>query len=134
MSGSYRVQLKGTVVNPNVVTSDLVYTYDLEAQPLLANKLKLVSSYTDAGDDLNVHELEVSIAKITGTMAFVKVDPFWNYLEPSDRTYEAIGTGSYSYEGEVYDGVFDIANRSLQVKFQGTISSNTRVYIITSLE
>jgi len=133
IAGSYRVQLKRTPLNPSINTlADEIYTYNLEIDYLLGNKVRLTSAYDDIGDTFNEHELDVSIAHIVGNTAFLKVDPVWNYLQPNDRTYEAIGTGSFSYRDQAYDGVFDLSGNSFELKFQGTISTSTRLYIMFS--
>ena len=133
LAGTYRVQLKRTPVNPTVNTlGDEIYTYNLTIDYLRGNKIRLTSGYDDVGDDFNEHELDVSVAAVVGNTAFLKVDPVWNYLQPSDRTYEAIGTGSFSYLDQSYDGVFDLTNNTFELKFEGTISTSTRLYIITT--
>ena len=133
LTGTYPVQLKRTPVNPSLNTlADEIYTYDLTIDYLLGNKIRLTSGYDDIGDDFNEHELDVSVAAVVGNTAFFKVDPIWNYLQPVDRTFEAIGTGSFSYLDQSYDGVFDLADNTFELKFEGTISTATRLYIITS--
>ncbi|WP_425392105.1 hypothetical protein [Ekhidna sp.] len=133
LTGSYPVQLKRTPINPSLNTlGDEIYTYDLTIDYLLGNKIRLTSGYDDIGDDFNEHELGVSVAAVVGNTAFLKVDPVWNYLQPIDRTYEAIGTGSFSYLDQSYDGVFDLTDNRFELKFEGTISTATRLYIITS--
>lgn len=133
LTGTYPVQLKRTPVNPSINTlSDEIYTYDLTIDYLLGNKIRLTSGYVDPGDDFNEHELDVSVAAVVGNTAFLKVDPVWNYLQPIDRTYEAIGTGSFSYLDQSYDGIFDLTENSFELKFEGTISTATRLYIISS--
>ena len=134
MTGTFPVTLKRTPINPAVVgLGDENYEYELTVEHLLGNKVILISTYEDIGDELNIHELEISISKIIGSNAFLNVDPLWNYIEPNNRTYVANGTGSFIYDGVAYDGVFDLESRSMEVKFEGTIASTSRVYIISSV-
>lgn len=135
MTDTYRVQLKRTPLNPQINTlADELYTYDASLEIVIGNKLRLTSSYTDIGDDPNEHQLDLSVAKVAGDNVFLTVDPLWNYLQPFNRTYEAIGIGSYSYEDQKYDGVFDLSENAFELKFQGTVSGITRMYIISSID
>ena len=133
MVGSYRVQLKRTPLDPQINTlADELYTYNADLEIVLGNKLRLTSSYTDIGDDLNEHELDLSVAKVAGDNVFLAVDPLWNYLEPFESTYQATGTGSYFHDDQEYDGVFDLSTQAFELKFEGTVSGITRLYIISS--
>ena len=134
MVGTHDVAIKITVINSGLnQNTDETYVYDLEIEHILGNKLLLTNTYTDLGQATVSHEVEVSIVKIVDGLVLLKVDPIWNFLVPNDRTYEAHGTGSYVYDNEVYDGVFDLRDNSIELKFIGTTPNSSKAYIISSV-